>query len=222
MINGERRIKIILLDKMSVSMKSPISNREYRIEKKDNSEVYIRITFQELEAIMVTHGGRMLYEKYLSIRDEDVLEELGLTNKGDKDKVTILKALNSMNVEDFEKFLNELSPEKYLEIAETAVKEKLENLSKIKLIKMKTKYDILPSILSEDNEFKPEVEETDKHTNEDKDVLEFDFNSLLKDVLKEIAEEMDINVGNSKKATIINKLIEEDKEEAIRIAKEKI
>ena len=222
MINGERRIKIILLDKMSVSMKSPISNREYRIEKKDNFEAYIRITFQELEAIMVTHGGRMLYEKYLSIRDKDVLEELGLTNKGNKDKVTILKALNSMNVEDFEKFLNELSPEKYLEMAETAVKEKLENLSKIKLIKMKTKYDILPSILSEDNEFKPEVEETDKHTNEDKDVLEFDFNSLLKDVLKEIAEEMDINVGNSKKATIINKLIEEDKEEAIRIAKEKI
>jgi len=222
MINGERRIKIILLDKMSVSMKSPISNREYRIEKKDNFEAYIRITFQELEAIMVTHGGRMLYEKYLSIRDKDVLEELGLTDKGNKDKVTILKALNSMNVEDFEKFLNELSPEKYLEMAETAVKEKLENLSKIKLIKMKTKYDILPSILSEDNEFKPEVEETDKHTNEDKDVLEFDFDSLLKGVLKEVAEEMDINVGNSKKATIINKLIEEDKEEAIRIAKEKI
>jgi len=222
MINGERRIKIILLDKMSVSMKSPISNREYRIEKKDNFEAYIRITFQELEAIMVTHGGRMLYEKYLSIRDKDVLEELGLTDKGNKDKVTILKALNSMNVEDFEKFLNELSPEKYLEMAETAVKEKLENLSKIKLIKMKTEYDILPSILSEDNEFKPEVEETDKHTNEDKDVLEFDFDSLLKGVLKEVAEEMDINVGNSKKATIINKLIEEDKEEAIRIAKEKI
>ena len=222
MINGERRIKLILLDKRSVSMKSPISNRTYRIEKKDKSEAYIRITFQELEAIMVTHGGRMLYEKYLSIRDKDVLEELGLTDKGNKDKVTILKALNSMNVEDFEKFLNELSPEKYLEMAETAVKEKLENLSKIKLIKMKTEYDILPSILSEDNEFKPEVEETDKHTNEDKDVLEFDFDSLLKGVLKEVAEEMDINVGNSKKATIINKLIEEDKEEAIRIAKEKI
>jgi len=100
-------------------------------------------------------------------------------------------------------------------------KSTISDLNKIKLIKNKTNYDILPSILAGDTNFKPKEKEETKDIQEEKIAVEsdFDFDSLLKDDLKSIAEQMDINVGNSKKATIIDKIKSEDEAKAIELAK---
>lgn len=220
MINADKRIKVILSEKISVSMTSPISKRVYRIEKNDDSEAYVKVPFSDLEAIMVTYGGKKLYEKYLIIKDEDVLQDLNLPDKTQKNKDEILDALSQMDISKFKVFLAELSEDKYLELAQAAVDNKISDLNKIKEIKYITKYDILPSILDEDIKFEPNKEEETKDIKEEKISLDFNFDGLLKDELKEIAEKMDINVGNSKKATIIDKLVEKDEEEAVKLAKE--
>jgi len=221
MIKSDKKVKVILLDKRSVYFTSPITNRRYIIEKKDSNETYIKVPFQDFEAIFVTHGGRKLYEECLLVKDKEVLDAVGLKDKTLKSKDEMVEVLINGSEHDFRNFLGNLDDSEYLKLAKTAVEKKISDLNKIKLIKNKTNYDILPSILAGDTNFKPKEKEETKDIQEEKIAVEsdFDFDSLLKDDLKSIAEQMDINVGNSKKATIIDKIKSEDEAKAIELAK---
>ena len=206
---------------MSVSFTSPFSKRRYFIEKKDNTEAYVKVPFGDVESIFVTNGGRNLYNKYLLIEDKEVIESLGLKDKTKKEKYEIVEALTKLSILDFEDFLNTLDPSEYLKLAQTAVERKISDLNKIKMIKNKTNYDILPSILDEDVKFEPENVIEDEIITEEKKSLEDEIkpeiklDSLLKSELEKIAMKMDIDVKGLKKADIIKKI---DGAEAIKIA----
>ena len=218
MIKADKKVKVYLLEKMSATIIAPTTGRRYEIEKKDDKEVYTRIRFEHLEDALLTHGGRKLYEKYLLIKDKDVVEELGLVDKTKKDEATMKDALLDMSEFEFDQFLDEMNEEDYLDLAKLAVDIGLNDLNKIKKIKLETNYDILPSILNEDVKFEPKKQAKDNKSKEDEKSLDFNFDDLKKTELKEVAKEMDINVGNSLKATIIDKLKKEDKETAKQLA----
>lgn len=220
MIKADKKVKVYLLEEMSVAIIAPTTGRRYEIEKKDDKEVYTRVKFEDLEDALLTYGGRKLYEKYLLIKDDEVVDELGLPDKTKKDESTMKDALLNMSEFKFDQFLDELNEDSYLELAQLAVELGINDLNKIKKIKLETNYDILPSILNEDVKFEPKKKEKGNPSSEEKMSLDFDFDDLKKTELKEVAKELDINVGNSLKATIIDKLKENNEEEAKKLAQE--
>lgn len=218
MIDGNRRVQVYCNVDHRVHMTSPVSKRLYVIEKGLSQNNYVRIPFSDLEAILMTNGGRSLYKRYLLIKDKDVIEDLNLEDKTIIDVNNLESALRMKNKQELERFLSEIDEDSKLELAKLAVRMKIKDLEKIVLIKEKTGYDILTSILNGDANFEPKkvIATEDKKNSLE---LDFDLNTVKKDILKDIAKEMSIDVGNSKKGTIIKKLEEMDKNKAIELAK---